>query len=192
MERNKDEYMRFGTNVLLRMRETAKISQMEMSNRLGVAISTVCNWESGRSCPDVIQEWAWFHACGIDPTPYLMAWQHPKRYAIAEIHDDEPLLHAIALMTNDDKDRLLYLLTGNHGSCPRGLIQLLLCHIHLPLKARIADATIVKTQYNIAKGRSTLVYTDKPMPDDELLDLCIQNGMLATLQGKEFYSLEGD
>lgn len=189
MEKNHEAFAEYGEKVLRQMRIDAGLSQMEIANRMDIAEHTVHKWENGKSCPDVIEAWAWYRACGLNQMPYVMAWKHPERYSEDDRELATALFEAITALDKDDKARLLYVITGNHGSFFPGVLQLVFAHLHLPLRARIGHAVLVATNYNTAHRRGTLVHTDRPMPNMELLDRCINAGQSAVFVDKESYIL---
>lgn len=189
MEKDEAEQYAFGDKVLRQMRVDAGLSQMQLANKMMLHESTIHKWESGESCPSAIWAWKWYNACGINHMPYVMSWQHPERYSTDERQTNVALHEAIMALDLEDRKRLLYAITGNHGSFFPGVLQLILAHLHLPLKGRIGSATLVATHYNIANRKGTLVHTDRPMPNMDLLDRSIHAGMEACFDDRESYTL---
>lgn len=189
---NYTEYMRYGEMVLRAMRVDAAISQMEMAEGMGVSSKTVSAWETGKACPDATQAWDWYRACNLNPTSYIMNWRYPDRYNQDDEQTISRLESAIRLMRPDDKKRLLYAITGDHGSFWPGVLQLIIAHLHLPMRDRIESASLVEQKYILLDSNqptSLLVHKDKPLPDMDLFNRSISAGKKAYSEKKESYTL---
>lgn len=189
MEHGNDDYVRFGLVVLRAMREDAGLSQTALAEKLGITKTTVANWECGKTCPDAVETWEWYQACGGNPVPYIMEWRHPARYSSKEEFDTALLLRSVELMPVDEQRLLLYAIAGNHGGSWGAIINLVAAHVHLPMKARLIHGDMVYRHYQVAQEIGTVRHTDRPLPDLEKLKKGIDLGFEAVKNGEESYSI---
>lgn len=184
-----DRAQRFA-NIHAQTRETAKRSQEWMAAELGVSKKTVQNWEKGVSSPSFFQSLEWFRVLNLNPFPYYLSIIHPdKLHPVEPDSSDEKIEEAFNTLIQDisirDKRALLYLYYGKHGSNPYSVIQLMLAHLHLPIKERLADATSVMHRYEVEKQMGTLICPDNIKPDEENLKNAIRKAQESTLK-REF------
>lgn len=192
MEHNYAEYMRYGETVLRAMRIDAGLSQMNMAEAMGTTTKTVSYWETGKACPDATQAWDWYNACKLNPTSYIMKWRYPNRFEETDESTIQRLVSAIHLMRPEDRKRLLYAMTGDHGSFWPGVLQLIMAHLHLPMRDRIESASIVEKKYILLdsnKPESLLVHKDKPLPDMDMFARAIKAGEAAYTENRGSYTL---
>lgn len=192
MEHNYAEYERYGEIVLRAMRIDAGLSQIDMADAMGIAAKTVSYWETGKACPDATQAWDWYNACKLNPTSYIMKWRYPNRFEETDEATIQRLGSAIHLMRPDDRKRLLYAIIGDHGSFWPAVLQLIMAHLHLPMRDRIESAILVEQKYLLLdsnKPESLLVHKDKPLPDMDMFGRGIAAGKDAYTENRDSYTL---
>lgn len=174
-------------------RAAAGKSQEYMARALGVSKKTIQNWEEGTSCPSQMKGFEWFTVLGLHPLPYYLQLLYPEEYAdLSPVADDaaieEALLETIRGLDSNAKRKLLFILYGDSGSSPRGLLELITAYLHTPLKLRINVAGLVLTNYEISKAHGEIVAPEHVLPNEETLRRCLSNSLHAVLNGSEFYN----
>jgi len=168
-------------------------SQEFMAFELGVNRRTIQNWESGASEPSVGQAISWFKLVDKNPIPYLLQGIYPGMDKISYKDDDEKILTSLLGIINDlpaeEVRQLMYLFFGNHGSSPRGILQLVTAHLQTPMKDRISHAQLIATNYEIAKRTSTLARPDNIQPDLTYLNSAIAAAKDAVERNAKEYSV---
>lgn len=171
----------------------AKQSQEYMAMELSVSKKTVQNWEKGISSPTFFQSLEWFKALKINPFPAYQKLISPyKLYDIKPSDDekkiDEALTEAIANLSPNEKRALLYILMGNHGSSSYSVIQLILAHMHLPIKERLFNAKSVLSKYELDKKMGNIICKNNILPDIENLKSAIEQAEKSTLVNEFGYN----
>lgn len=180
MEESRGGRARRFAEIHFRARDIAGKSQEYMAMELGVAKKTVQNWEKGVSSPSFFESLEWFRVLNVNPFPFYMSILYPdKTNKLKHISSDEDINDAfetlIKQISVNDKRALLYLYYGSHGSSPHSLLQLILAHLHTPLKYRITQANSIVSNYTLLEGLNELKDTDKIMPDmDDLKDSIVR------------------
>lgn len=174
-------------------RINANKSQEYMAMELGVSKKTVQNWEKGISSPSFFQSMEWFRILKVNPIPYYMSCtaQHKVvrgyRYdpddKIEEMFDD--LTKQFSINT---KRALIFLFLGEHGSSPVAVINMVLAHLHAPMKSRAVQAKLIIDNYVLDKETGSLVCPDNILPDVELLDDSIERAKASVIQHYKTYS----
>ena len=158
-----------------------------MSFELGVSKKTVQNWEKGISSPSFFQSLEWFRALNINPFPYYLSYAFPAEFdCCANIQDEEEILEAFRTLIEQiplaSKIALLYIYHGEHGSSPNAVLQLMLAHLHTPIKSRVTQAVLIKNVYEMEKELDNLICPDKALPDMSILNKAIQRARLSAIQ----------
>lgn len=175
------------------MHKTARLSmnksQEYMALSLGVTKKTVSNWEKGLSSPTYFQSLEWFRCLNINPFPYYLkfTFPEPKSYT-KKIDVDSVLNKLIDVLPDYSKMALIYLLTGEHGSSPNAIIQLLLAYLHCPIKTRLTQATLIAHNFEIEKELGCIICKDDIMPDMEILNAAISKAWDSVLKHEYGYS----
>lgn len=174
-------------------RYDAKKSQEFMSLELGVSKKTIANWESGVSSPSMFQFAEWFRALNLNPFPYLLNMLFPKRFeSINAKSTDEEVEAAFRSLCEQmpvaDKRALLFIYTGKHGSSAYSLIQLLLAHLHTPLKTRLTQADAIQNEFELHKEAGTLICQGDIMPDTDNLTKARKYARIAFMRKEYGYS----
>jgi len=190
-ERRSERAARFA-QIFSRSRYDAGKSQEFMAAELGVSKKTVQNWEKGISSPSFFQGSEWFHALGLNPMPYYLAFVYPDMNGMQGSSTDDKIVEAlnsiIKQMSITDKRALLYLLFGNHGSSSKMVLQMLLAHLHTPMKDRVAHASVIAQNYEMEEKLGNIVCQGNIMPDMEALNKAIAEGKRSVMENKYGYS----
>lgn len=163
-------------------------SQEFMALNLGVTKKTVSNWEKGLSSPSYFQSLEWFRCLNMNPFPEYLKYTFPKPDHITEMDMDLVLDKIINVLPASSKLALLYLFIGEHGASPSAIINMILAHLHCPVKVRLAQATLIAHDYEIEKGLDSLICKDDIMPDMDMLNLAISKAMNSTLNHEFGYT----
>lgn len=188
---DKEQRTKRFAEILLRTRYQGKLTQTEMADIMNVSKRTVENWENGKSIPNFLQCVDWFEASGVNPFSTMIRYFYPDEMTVqGSSSDDEidaALRKTLALMSHDDKRALLFMIYGDHGSSAKAVLQLVLAHLHTPLKDRIANAVLVAQMYSMEKRLNNLICKNNIMPNDEILYNAIDEATKATIAGKYGY-----
>lgn len=184
------------TELLCTSRARYGMTQEAMALELGVARKTIQNWEKGITFPDMIQTIQWFEALNMNPMSFIFQYRYPDRYGnqdpFQESHDSDEIrktLHdMIALLPEDGLKQLLYVYYGDHGSDPRGLINLLNAYLQTPLKDRLVLATAIMKNYELSKGSDNLISADGVQPDLDYLKHLSEMCEEAVYKDKKHYT----
>ena len=113
-------------------------SQSSMAEALNVEVRTIGRWENGKSEPTVSEMIEWFRTVGENPIPYMFILTYPDEFALGESENAENVDRLYELMaenlTAEDKLALVYIYSGNHGSSPASVIQLMFAHLCNPFR----------------------------------------------------------
>ena len=172
-------------------REDAGVSQDYMARAMGVSKKTVQNWEAGTSCPNQATGFEWFSVLGLNPFPYYLRIVYPSFQKADAIPDnlDAALISMIGNLPTEYKMKLMYFLSGEHGSSPIALMDMMAAHLQTPLRDRINIAISVSTNYKLAQIRDTLTCDVQDVqPDMDLLNYAVDQGVKAVADGKKAYS----
>ncbi len=167
------------------------MSQSEMAKELGVSKATVQNWESGTSCPSQLKGFEWFQALGKQPMPYYLRLLYPQ-YDDVPFKDmsdeqvDQALWEFTKIMPTTAKRKILYIMTGNHGSSPLSILEMIIAHLHSPLGTRVNIAQSILFFYEMAEIAGQAV-EDGIKPDLVQLRRAIYSGMQAVRNGDSEY-----
>lgn len=179
--------------MLSKSRYTAGKSQEFMAAELGVSRKTIQNWENGISFPDAFVLGEWFEILGLNPLPYYNSYFNYDVFKdLTPSSSDEKISNALNVVVNDlsphFKRQLLFWLHATHGSDPMSVLQLVVAHLHLPMRSRVSTARSVVEDYEICAHQGELVETDHVFPDLELLHKAIELGRDAALNNHNGYS----
>lgn len=153
-------------------------SQAEMAEAIGVSVTTIKSWESGKSVPTLDNALKWFESAGVNPVQYLMRYAHPDVYKGRKDTDaDEAFKVLVDNLNTEDKYALLYLFMGNHGSSPSAILQMLIAHLHNPIHDRIPVAGNILIQYELNESNNDLISNELPFPDKCFLRCAIESAI---------------
>lgn len=170
-------------------RYAAGVSQEQMALELGVNKKTIQNWEKGISSPSMFQGFEWFRVLGINPLRYYLAFIYPEFEKPADdTQIQQALITYIQNCTPAEREQLLFLVAGQHGSDWYGLLQMLTAHCHTSMKSRVVAANTVLENYCIEQAQGNLVCDEAAAPDVSLLRCCVDNGRNAASAGQAGYT----
>lgn len=164
-------------DILKHSRRKANKSQQYVAFEMNRSVKTIQNWEQGVGCPDLEEVIKWFRVIGSNPIPYLLVYVHPDQYTLTEIEDSETVRTMYKVITQnltiEDKKALVYIFGGTHGSSPSSVVQLMLAHLHNPLRDRIMVAEHILEAYrmNMQAGQ---IFDNVVTPNLEMLDMAIE------------------
>lgn len=188
----KDNSARKFSDIFLRSRYDAGKTQAFMAKAMNVSVKTVQNWESGITCPSQTQTFDWFVKLGVQPLPYYLDYLYPdlkKMSADAPVEDiDKALCEVIEQLSLPMKQRLLYILSGKHGSSVAALLELTAVYLALPLHGRIVVTDIVLSKFKLDGMSNDLHTADTMPPDIDLIVKAVERATSAMLDGKDNYT----
>lgn len=188
----KDNDARKFSDIFLRSRYDAGKTQAYMAKAMDVSIKTVQNWESGITCPSQTQTFDWFVKLGVQPLPYYLDYLYPdlkKMSADSPVEDiDKALCEVIEQLSLPMKQRLLYILSGKHGSSVAALLELTAVYLTLPLHGRIVVTDIVLSKFKLDGMSNDLHTADTMPPDIDLILKAVERATNAMLDGKDNYT----
>lgn len=178
----------------MKARYDAGKSQEYVALEMGVSKKTVANWEKGVSTPDIFDSINWFRVLGLNPMPYYLNFMFPTLFEVvnsASKDEDVEILfeQLVENLTINNKRALLYLFYGNHGSSPNAVVQLILAHLHTPIKDRVLHAEVIAREFEMEKELGNIICKDNIMPDMDVLNSAIQNGRSSALSGEFGYAM---
>lgn len=190
VEERKQRFVSIHKNARL----SANRSQEYMALELGVSKKTIQNWEKGVSMPDFFQSLEWFRALNINPFAYYMELIDPyKMQELSPANDDEDIDKALRelypLFSPKTKRALLFLFMGKHGSPAYSVLQLMLCHLHLPIKDRVNDAISVYHKYITEKRLGSIICKDNILPDEKHLECAIEKATTSLYNNESSYNI---
>ena len=178
---------------LQRARQEGGKSQEYMGFELQVARKTIQNWEKGVSSPSFDQCIAWFKALNVAPLPYLFQYVFPDMDGIKSKDNDEKLRQSLITLVRslppEGVRQLLFLFYGEHGSSPRGVLNMINAHLQTPLPNRVTQAGVILHNYEIASQRGELVCPNNIKPNVDLLKQALSEGEKAVIERKDNYIL---
>ena len=167
-------------------------SQEFIALSMGVSKKTIQNWEKGLSSPNLIQASEWFQLLGLNPLKYFLEFLYPNFSEAVdskdEIEQDKILISLIKSMSAFEKNELIYIMSGAHGSSWPALLQLFSAYCQMSLQSRVIIARLVLESYEMEEKNGRLVNNDKIKPDLELLKSAIAICKAATQNGYYGYS----
>lgn len=179
-------------NLFRRSREKAGKSQDFMAKSIGKSKKTIQKWEAGESAPDIKTGFEWFSYLKIQPWPYFLKVLYPGLDEV-KLDDDQELEDVLVQFIKDCppdiQRKIWYCIKGDHGSSPIAILDMVIAHLHTPLRDRVAVSSIIVTNYEIAERSGTLVKNDfDALPNMNLLQVATDRGKEATIAGDSAYS----
>lgn len=188
-----DEDRKRLSRMLMLSRAQSGLSQEKVALELGIAKKTVQNWEKGTSSPTLPQAIAWFRVMDIPSLPYLLQFIFPDIEGIKSKDSDDKikkeLINLIDSLPSECIRQLMYLFYGNHGSSPRGVMNMVTAHLQTPMKDRYNHACEILNDYKLSKEKNQTTHPEHIQPDVELLERAIEEGRKAVINDKNNYSL---
>lgn len=177
--------------MLTRSRMVSGKTQNEVAEKIGVSTKTIKNWESGYSCPSILESFKWFEAIDSPIFPYINYVCHASEDGFIKTNDlkskKQRLKDIVDNSTEHEIDALLFMLEGEHGANVAGVLDGFLAYLQLPLKYRVGIMQNIGTHYLLCKADNSLSHPDKVQPNTEILHEYVKVGIKAVLQGKKTY-----
>lgn len=178
----------------MQARYDAGKTQEYVALEMGVTKKTIANWEKGISTPDLCDSIRFFKVLGLNPMPYFLRFLLPGKVKNLNTAEECEKIEAIfdqmcMNLSIENKRALLYLFYGNHGSSPNAIIQMLLAHLHTPIKDRVLQAGIIARTYEMEKELGSLICTEYILPDMDLLNSAIESGKISALNREQGYTI---
>ena len=181
-------------DILLRTRFESGMSQTRLADEIGVNKKTIVNWEQGASQPSIQHIIEWFKACGVNPMRYMLEYISPEKINEVDYESDQAIDEAFeklsSMISPNDKRAILYIYYGKHGSSPASVMQMLLAHLHNPLKDRISIAIHIATHYRLNESINALVGGMLPKPNLKMLDEAILSAAESVKNDKAGYMVD--
>lgn len=180
--------------ILSTARNKVGVSQRSMAKLIGKSFSTVQNWESGVSTPNLWDVIHWFDVLGVNPMRSFLNLQSPEIFDFlsASNNDDElkkSLLSYInGTASTDEIRKLCFCILGNTGSSWHAQLDMLTAHNHLPMQNRVVISRAIYDSYQMCKANDTLVCPENIAPDEKNLLHAIESGKDSASQGQNRYS----
>lgn len=168
-------------------------TQEYMAKVLHVSRKTIQNWEDGITCPDQRQGFRWFRVLGLQPLPYYLRLIYPSEFSKlkpdAPSEDiDDALKAVIKGLPDQGRQKLLFMLNGEHGSSPKSTVELVVAYLHLPLRDRISIANSIVLAYSIADNMGDLIRQKDVRPDIDMVKIGIGRATKAVINGEPNYT----
>lgn len=184
MVKSKEEYVNFGIRCLRRIREEAGLTTTQLADEMGISDGTMSNWESGKSCPDIHQLRRIFQLCGKSRAAFLLQLEHPDLYQ-DPAETNQALHDAVDMLPIEAQGQVLQLLTHENFY---GLLQLVVCHMELPLRGRIPSAYMVGILHDQAEVKGSKVALACCPANMPYLRCCTAAGMSAMAEDQDTYT----
>lgn len=171
-------------------------SQEYMALGLGVSKKTIQNWERGITSPSLFQSSEWFRLLGLNPMHYYLEFLYPWAFeenqmkVMDEAEIDKLLIPLVQQTTVAEKQQLLYLMSGSHGSSWYALLQMFTAHCHTTMQSRAAAAQLILDNYEIERENEKLICPETAEPDLRALQLAISQGKNAAKKNEKGYTTQ--
>lgn len=192
--------------ILMQSRAESGLSQEKVALELGIAKKTVQNWERGVSAPSLPQAIEWFRVMNVPAMPYFLRFIFPdlddtynksndnsKSSSHSNKSDDDrlrkELINVIETLPQEGVRQLMYLFYGDHGSSPRGILNMLTAHLQTPLRDRYSHANAILNDYKLSTEMNKTVKPNRVQPNLTLLENAIEQGHDAIINNKNNYML---
>lgn len=103
--------------------------------------------------------------------------------------DREKLKLLIDTLPEEGISQLLYLISGDHGSSPRAVLQLITAHLQTPMRDRVTQAGVIIKNYEIAHKKNLLSNKDQVQPNMKLLHKAWERGEQAVMEDEDSYNM---
>lgn len=181
------------SKILIKARSQSGLSQESMALKLGVAKRTIQNWEKGTSAPTLPQAIELFRIMNVPAMPYFLEFIFPDFENVNSNCEDEELriqlIKLIETLPSEGIRQLMYIFYGDHGSSPRGILNMVTAHLQTPMQNRYNHGSTILNNYYLAKDSNQLTDVNHIQPNTTLLENAIDNGRNAILNGKNSYTL---
>lgn len=181
MDRKSIRKDRFGQIWAKSLEDSGK-TKISVAKELGVSRQTVENWIEGVSSPKIFMGFEWFRVLHLNPFRYFMDYWYPDLFEdLQNVEDEEKISGSLSRCFGQahpgERQMMLYIITGAHGSSPWSLLHLFTAYLHLPLDVRTAMAQNIVSMYEANERRNELVCPDLVKPNIPLLKESIQESI---------------
>lgn len=170
------------TWMLSASRYKAGKSQQYMADALGVSKKTIQNWEDGTSYPSDKTLIDWFNVLSTAPHPYILALLYPDM-DFNNLQSDKDVDKAFENLTRElpvhVKKKLLFILTGAHGSSPVSVLDMVVAHLQTPLRDRLNVCQHIIINYEMAEALDMLSDSTAIRPSIDNLKQSLEHGVKA-------------
>lgn len=160
------------SQILRNGRHDAGMTLEHLSGELGISKSTASSWENGKSSPGLFHLFEGFRLFGLDPFPYYYDYVYPNCCNVSreQIHSfTKEIVSVVKDLSSTDKRYLLFILYGNHGSSPTGVINLISAHLQVPMRYRLIHYNMIIQDYEIEAALGNLICLENIGPDIDVL-----------------------
>ena len=170
------------TWMLSASRYKAGKSQQYMADALGVSKKTIQNWEDGTSYPSDKTLIDWFNVLSTAPHPYILALLYPDM-DFSNMQSDKDVDKEFEKLTRDlpvhVKKKLLFILSGSHGSSPVSVLDMTVAHLQTPLRDRLNVCQHIIINYEMAEALDMLSDSTAIRPSIDNLKQSLEHGVKA-------------
>lgn len=178
------------SKMMMQSRYVSGKSQEYVAKKLGISTKTVQNWESCKSMPDVAQLYDWFNALQVPPHPYILEILYPDvdSNKFDDNHEMDKALLALAKdLPMHEKQKLLFILEGRHGSSPVSVIDMMVANLQTPLRDRMGVCQTIISNYEIAESLDILTDKNAARPSVSHLKGALQKAITAVIKKQNSY-----
>ena len=184
MEGFRDRY----AHVIRQARADAGLSQIEVSDMIGVSRSTIQKWEDGSATPSLEKFLDYLEKIQRPSIPYMLYLCDPDHYENATIDSARTTLQELISNIDDETiKKLFFCAFANHGSDAFAVLDMVVADLQTPLRARINVAHEVMVNYEIARRHGDTSRGSNTYPDIENLGKAISSGVEAVISHKDSY-----
>lgn len=175
--------------ILERMRKDGGFSRRYVAEKCGISMTTIKNWESGVSVPNITQLFEYCEAIDRAPTEVVLYMMHPELMGNEASDDvvDRAITARVPYLSALEKKDLLFICSARHGGDRTAFLQEAIAALQLPMAMRSMIAELVSSAYKTTAAAGALSYPDDIQPDIRILDEAIGQGFAAAFDGKKAY-----
>lgn len=165
------------------------MSEADVSARLGITKKTLQSWLSGKTFPTFPQVIEYFLAIRTRMIPWIlkMPYYEDRKPNAGNAFHEEQIHEFIKGLTPTQKERLYFILCGDHGSSVEGLLEMICAYLHTPLRERFMISSSVLLNYEVAAASGEEVCSGTAEPNVEIFEDSISKGKEAILHGLKKY-----
>lgn len=173
-------------------RKKAGKSQEFMAAEMDLSRRTIQNWEGGISAPTISQCLEWYEILDLSPLPYLFSYVHPIIETLKPKDDSDEikagLYELIETLPEEGLRQLFYILKGDHGSSPRGILNMVTAYLQTDMFSRVSICNLILTNYLLSAKKKTLTGSEDIQPNTDFIKFCIGKAEGAVEKNNDSYS----
>lgn len=175
------------SQILIKSRTQADVSQTYMAKAMNKSKNTISNWESGIGSPNLICLFKWFDVLGLNPYKYLL--ELSIEMDIVNNSDDAYLKNYFTSIATDyEKSQLAFDVSNTTGSIWQEQLNMMTINNCCSLRSRVNLAQTVIDNYRMEQAHGLLCNTDQSIVDLDSLESSVRKGREAVLNKKYGYS----